>query len=109
MRYQSSTGSGQTVEALFEQHSEKLFTYLCQHTASREDAEDVLVDTLQWLDSQVLKRHGKSRAFRRGAHQAYVHLFMRRKVCLSEQLVGDAVQRVFNLDHLILSFQAQPE
>lgn len=45
MRHQSSTGSGQTVEELFEQHSEKLFAYLRQHTPSREDAEDVLVDT----------------------------------------------------------------
>ncbi|HEY6541230.1 MAG TPA: RNA polymerase sigma factor [Ktedonobacteraceae bacterium] len=45
MRHQSSTGSGQTVEELFEQHSEKLFAYLRQHTPSREDAEDILVDT----------------------------------------------------------------
>jgi RNA polymerase sigma-70 factor (ECF subfamily) len=30
---------------LFEQHSEKLFAYLRQHTPSREDAEDILVDT----------------------------------------------------------------
>jgi RNA polymerase sigma-70 factor (ECF subfamily) len=30
---------------LFEQHSEKLFAYLRQHTSSREDAEDILVDT----------------------------------------------------------------
>jgi RNA polymerase sigma-70 factor (ECF subfamily) len=33
------------MEELFEQHSEKLFTYLRQHTASREDAEDILVET----------------------------------------------------------------
>ncbi len=45
LRHQSSTGKGQTVEELFEQHSEKLFAYLCQHTPSREDAEDILVDT----------------------------------------------------------------
>ncbi len=45
MRHQSSTGSGQTVEELFEQHSEKLFAYLRQHTLSREDAEDILVET----------------------------------------------------------------
>lgn len=45
MRHQSSTGRGQTVEELFEQHSEKLFAYLRQHTPSREDAEDILVDT----------------------------------------------------------------
>lgn len=45
MRHQSSTGRGQTVEELFEQHSEKLFAYLRQHTPSREDAEDILVET----------------------------------------------------------------
>jgi RNA polymerase sigma-70 factor (ECF subfamily) len=45
LRHQSSTGNGQTVEELFEQHSEKLFAYLRQHTSTREDAEDVLVDT----------------------------------------------------------------
>jgi RNA polymerase sigma-70 factor (ECF subfamily) len=33
------------MEELFEQHSEKLFTYLRQHTQSREDAEDILVET----------------------------------------------------------------
>lgn len=43
MRHQSS--AGQTIEELFEQHSEKLFAYLRQHTPSREDAEDILVDT----------------------------------------------------------------
>jgi RNA polymerase sigma-70 factor, ECF subfamily len=45
LRQQSSAGKGQTVEELFEQHSEKLFSYLRQHTQSREDAEDILVDT----------------------------------------------------------------
>ena len=45
MRHQHSTGGGQTVEELFEQHSEKLFAYLRQHAPSREDAEDILVDT----------------------------------------------------------------
>ena len=45
MRHQSSAGRGQTIEELFEQHSEKLFAYLRQHTPSREDAEDILVDT----------------------------------------------------------------
>src|SRR5579864_6445601 len=39
------TTRGQTMEELFEQHSEKLFTYLRQHTQSREDAEDILVET----------------------------------------------------------------
>jgi RNA polymerase sigma factor (sigma-70 family) len=33
------------MEELFEQHSEKLFTYLRQHIPSREDAEDILVET----------------------------------------------------------------
>jgi RNA polymerase sigma factor (sigma-70 family) len=45
LQQQSPVSSGQTVEELFEQHSEKLFTYLHQHTQSREDAEDILVDT----------------------------------------------------------------
>lgn len=45
MRHHNLTGNGQTVEELFEQHSEKLFAYLRQHAPSREDAEDILVDT----------------------------------------------------------------
>ena len=45
MRHQSSTGESRTVEELFEQQSEKLFVYLRQHTASREDAEDIMVET----------------------------------------------------------------
>lgn len=45
MQQQSPTGSGQAVEELFEQQSEKLFAYLRQHTQSREDAEDILVET----------------------------------------------------------------
>lgn len=45
MQQESTTGSGQAVEELFEQHSEKLFAYLRQHTQSREDAEDILVET----------------------------------------------------------------
>lgn len=34
-----------TTEELFDRHSASIFTYLCQHTHSREDAEDILVDT----------------------------------------------------------------
>lgn len=45
MQHQSLTGGGQTVEELFEQHAEKLLIYLRQHAPSREDAEDILVDT----------------------------------------------------------------
>ncbi len=45
MQQQSTTGRGQAVEELFEQQSEKLFAYLRQHTQSREDAEDILVET----------------------------------------------------------------
>jgi len=45
LRHQSSTGRGQAVEELFEQHSEKLFAYLRQRTPSREDTEDILVAT----------------------------------------------------------------
>jgi len=45
LRQHGSVDKGQTVEELFEQHSEKLFAYLRQHTPSREDAEDILVDT----------------------------------------------------------------
>ena len=33
------------MEELFKQQSEKLFAYLRQHTSSREDAEDMLVET----------------------------------------------------------------
>lgn len=33
------------MEALFQRHAETLFTYLRQHTRSREDAEDILVET----------------------------------------------------------------
>jgi RNA polymerase sigma factor (sigma-70 family) len=39
------TPRGRTTEELFERHSETLFTYLRQHTRSREDAEDVLAET----------------------------------------------------------------
>ena len=45
MQQQGPTTRGRTIEELFEQHSEKLFTYLRQHTQSREDAEDILVET----------------------------------------------------------------
>ena len=44
MQQQSPTGRDQAVEGLFEQQSEKLFAYLRQHTQSREDAEDILVE-----------------------------------------------------------------
>ena len=57
MRHQSSTGSGQTIEELFEQHSEKLFAYLRQHTPSREDAEDILVDTFMAALSEAKFAH----------------------------------------------------
>ncbi|HET8843876.1 MAG TPA: RNA polymerase sigma factor [Ktedonobacteraceae bacterium] len=33
------------IEELFDRHSAKLFVYLCNHTPSREDAEDLLVET----------------------------------------------------------------
>ena len=33
------------MEELFERHAERLFAYLRQHTASREDAEDILAET----------------------------------------------------------------
>ncbi len=36
--------SSRTVEELFERHSETLFAYLRQHTQTREDAEDILVE-----------------------------------------------------------------
>ena len=36
---------GATTEELFERHSAIIFTYLRQHMRSREDAEDILVDT----------------------------------------------------------------
>jgi RNA polymerase sigma factor (sigma-70 family) len=45
LQQQSPITRGKTIEELFEQHSEKLFTYLRQHTQSREDAEDILVET----------------------------------------------------------------
>jgi hypothetical protein len=45
LQQQSPTNRGRTIEDLFEQHSEKLFTYLRQHAQSREDAEDILVET----------------------------------------------------------------
>jgi RNA polymerase sigma factor (sigma-70 family) len=45
LQQQSPPNRGQTVEELFEQQSEKLFAYLCQHTQLREDAEDILVET----------------------------------------------------------------
>ena len=57
MRHQNSTGSGQTIEELFEQHSEKLFAYLRQHTPSREDAEDILVDTFMAALSEAKFAH----------------------------------------------------
>jgi RNA polymerase sigma factor (sigma-70 family) len=44
LQQQSPTGRDQAVEGLFEQQSEKLFAYLRQHTQSREDAEDILVE-----------------------------------------------------------------
>lgn len=36
---------GRAIEELFEQHGEKLFAFLLTHTLSREDAEDILVET----------------------------------------------------------------
>ncbi len=36
---------GRAIEELFEQHGERLFTFLRMHTPSREDAEDILVET----------------------------------------------------------------
>ena len=45
MQKQRPPTRGQAVEELFEQQSEKLFAYLRQHTSSREDAEDMLVET----------------------------------------------------------------
>jgi RNA polymerase sigma factor (sigma-70 family) len=44
LQQQSPISSGQIVEELFEHQSEKLFAYMRQHTASREDAEDILVE-----------------------------------------------------------------
>jgi RNA polymerase sigma factor (sigma-70 family) len=37
--------TGVTVEALFERHAADLFKYLRQHVPSREDAEDLLLET----------------------------------------------------------------
>lgn len=45
MQQESQAARGQGIEDLFEQQSEKLFAYLRQHTSSREDAEDILVET----------------------------------------------------------------
>lgn len=45
MQQHRPTTTGRTTEELFERHSETLFTYLRQHTPSREDAEDVLAET----------------------------------------------------------------
>ena len=45
------------MEELFEQHSEKLFAYLRQHTPSREDAEDILVDTFMAALAEVKFAH----------------------------------------------------
>jgi RNA polymerase sigma factor (sigma-70 family) len=45
LQQQNPITGGRAVEELFEQHSEKLFAYLRQHTQSREDAEDTLVET----------------------------------------------------------------
>ncbi len=41
----ADAGATVTVEELFERHAASIFTYLCQHVRSREDAEDILVDT----------------------------------------------------------------
>jgi RNA polymerase sigma-70 factor (ECF subfamily) len=45
MQQHSPASVGATTEELFERHSATIFTYLRQHTRSREDAEDILVDT----------------------------------------------------------------
>ena len=44
-QHQPAAALGATIEELFERHSATIFTYLRQHTRSREDAEDILVDT----------------------------------------------------------------
>jgi len=44
-KHKSAADVGTTAEELFEHHSANIFTYLRQHTRSREDAEDLLVDT----------------------------------------------------------------
>src|SRR5258708_34253319 len=44
-QHQPAAAVGATTEELFERHSATIFTYLRQHTRSREDAEDILVDT----------------------------------------------------------------
>jgi RNA polymerase sigma-70 factor, ECF subfamily len=45
LQHHSPTTTGQIMEELFAEHSEKLFSYLRQHTPAREDAEDILVET----------------------------------------------------------------
>lgn len=44
-QHKPAAAVGATTEELFEHHSAPIFTYLRQHTRSREDAEDILVDT----------------------------------------------------------------
>ena len=44
-QHQPVAGVGATTEELFERHSAPIFTYLRQHTHTREDAEDLLVET----------------------------------------------------------------
>ncbi len=44
-QHKPAAAVGATTEELFERHSATIFTYLRQHTRSREDAEDILVDT----------------------------------------------------------------
>ena len=44
-QHKPAAAVGATTEELFERHSATIFTYLRQHAHSREDAEDILVDT----------------------------------------------------------------
>lgn len=45
MQQNDPSTRGRVIEELFEQHGGKLFAFLQTHTPSREDAEDILVET----------------------------------------------------------------
>jgi len=48
---------GKAIEELFEQHGEKLFAFLRMHTLSREDAEDILVETFTAALTEIKFAH----------------------------------------------------
>ncbi|HZO74686.1 MAG TPA: sigma-70 family RNA polymerase sigma factor [Ktedonobacteraceae bacterium] len=57
MQHNDPSTRGKAIEELFEQHGEKLFAFLRMHTLSREDAEDILVETFTAALTEIKFAH----------------------------------------------------